>query len=85
MARNVVGICSTATPRRYVAAAKPAMSPVTPPPSATTASVRVRRLSLRKRSICPYVSSVFDPSPGGKAMRATAKPASVCDFSTVSP
>lgn len=32
------------------AAAKPAMSPVTPPPSATTVSLRVKRFSARKSS-----------------------------------
>ena len=34
-ASSVVGTCTNGTPRRYVAATKPARSPTTPPPSAT--------------------------------------------------
>src|SRR5436305_1243423 len=35
-ARSVVGTCTSGRPRSSVAAAKPARSPTTPPPSATT-------------------------------------------------
>ena len=35
-ANNVVGICTKSIPRNNVAAAKPVMSPTTPPPSATS-------------------------------------------------
>ena len=45
-ASRVVGIWMKSTPRRMVAAAKPARSPTTPPPRATTASVRVRPKSI---------------------------------------
>ena len=34
MASNVVGIWTTLIPRNHVAAAKPVMSPITPPPRA---------------------------------------------------
>ena len=39
-ASSVVGICTKPTPRRRIAAAKPARSPITPPPKATTRSSR---------------------------------------------
>lgn len=41
MAKSVVGTWRYGTPRRYVAAAKPVRSPVTPPPKATSRSSRV--------------------------------------------
>ena len=47
-ASRVVGTCTKSTPRRMVAAAKPARSPTTPPPRATTASVRVRPISIKE-------------------------------------
>ena len=34
IAKSVVGICTNATPRKNVAATKPATSPITPPPIA---------------------------------------------------
>ena len=37
---SVVGTCASAMPRRKVAAAKPAVSPITPPPTATIALPR---------------------------------------------
>src|ERR687889_818667 len=39
-ASSVVGTCTKSSPRRVDAAAKPARSPITPPPSATTMSLR---------------------------------------------
>jgi len=45
MARSVVGRWITGTPRMYSAATKPAKSPVTPPPTATTADLRDRPFS----------------------------------------
>jgi hypothetical protein len=41
IASNVVGICTQSMPRIQQAAAKPARSPTTPPPSATTDASRV--------------------------------------------
>ena len=40
---NVVGTCTTGTPRNQVAATKPTMSDVTPPPMATRVSMRSAR------------------------------------------
>ena len=48
-ASSVVGTCTRRTPRWKVAAAKPARSPTTPPPSATTRSVR-RQAARRTRT-----------------------------------
>ena len=42
MPRSVVGTCTTGTPRWYAAAANPATSVTSPPPTATTTSARVR-------------------------------------------
>ena len=42
-ASRVVGTCTKSTPRRTQAAAKPARSPITPPPSARTRSPRSMR------------------------------------------
>ena len=39
-AKSEVGTCTKSTPRRRIAAAKPARSPTTPPPSAITRSLR---------------------------------------------
>jgi hypothetical protein len=51
---KAVGICTKRTPRRRIAAAKPARSPMTPPPSAMTRSPRssfsASRPSLRRPS-----------------------------------
>ena len=44
IASSVVGTFTRRTPRSHVAAAKPAMSVVAPPPMATTASLRPRRI-----------------------------------------
>jgi hypothetical protein len=43
MARRVVGTPTQSTPLMYVAAAKPPMSPITPPPTATTSESLPRR------------------------------------------
>ncbi|CPU66972.1 Uncharacterised protein [Mycobacteroides abscessus] len=42
IARSVVGTCTTRMPRSQVAATKPPRSVVAPPPTVTTASVRVK-------------------------------------------
>ncbi len=41
IASSVVGRCTTLTPRSHVAATNPPMSVVDPPPTVTTASLRV--------------------------------------------
>ena len=45
-ASSVVGTCTKATPRWKVAAAKPARSPMTPPPSAIRVVVRLCRPAM---------------------------------------
>ena len=45
-ASSVVGTCTKSRPRRTIAAAKPARSPITPPPSATTRSPRSMRAAI---------------------------------------
>ena len=52
-------------PRRYEAAAKPAMSPVTPPPSAATQSVRVSWDSARNSRMAESVVKFLCASPAG--------------------
>ena len=47
MESSVVGMPTQSTPRIQVAAAKPARSPTTPPPRATTRPSRPRRASSR--------------------------------------
>ena len=47
-ASSVVGICTKRMPRRTMLAAKPARSPITPPPSAITRSPRSRPISSRR-------------------------------------
>ena len=47
MASRVVGTCTTAIPLSQVAAAKPVMSPTTPPPRATS---KERRSNLRSKA-----------------------------------
>ena len=51
-ASSVVGHCTNGTPRLKVAAAKPARSPTTPPPSATTGESRSRRSSTKRSQRC---------------------------------
>ena len=47
-ASSVVGICTKRMPRRTMLAAKPARSPITPPPSAITQSPRSSPISSRR-------------------------------------
>lgn len=47
-AKSVVGICIYSSPLKNVAAAKPVISPTTPPPRAITQSVRVMLFSQKK-------------------------------------
>ena len=83
-ARSVVGICTKSTPLRYVAAAKPAISPVTPPPKAMIISFLVISFCERKSYILFKVSEFFEVSPFGNTKRLNEKPFSASDFSTAS-
>ena len=79
---SVVGTWTTAIPRSQVAATKPARSVVAPPPTATTASLRVkpRRPSRDHRSAA--TSAVLAASPSGTGARTTSKPAASRSCST---
>ncbi len=79
---RLVGIWTKSIPRRNVAAAKPPMSPVTPPPRVTTISVRVKPFSARARYISIMVDSCLFSSPAGKVNRNTGKPAAFRESST---
>ena len=71
---SVVGICTSGTPRWYVAAAKPAASPTTPPPSAATTSVRCIPTAASQRHIDSSVTVLFDDSPGSSVNCSTRRP-----------
>ena len=74
---SVVGTCTNGRPRSVVAAAKPARSPTTPPPSAITA---VRRSIPRVEQLIHHLAvtwiRVFDVSPGGTVMLRVSIPVS---------
>ena len=74
-ARRVVGSWTRSTPRRKVAAAKPARSPTTPPPRAATASVRVRRAAAMSSQRRKSSSGRLALSPAGTTRQAVRKPA----------
>ena len=85
MARSVVGIWIKPSPRRYVDAAKPVRSPTTPPPSATSASVRVSCCVASASRSRRYVAALLELSPCGKTNEQTRKPAASRLRCTVSP
>ena len=72
MARSEVGTWTTLMPRRYMAAERPAMSPVTPPPSATTQSSRVRPRSARPSRSHERVRMFLLFSPASKTRLETS-------------
>ena len=67
---SVVGTADHATPRMYVAAAKPATSVVEPPPSATTLPSRPIANRPQRRS---STAGVLAGSPAGTSWRATSR------------
>ena len=71
IASRVVGNCTMSTPRIQHAAAKPARSPTTPPPSASTVASRVAPSPASASITSPNRDSVFSCSPGGSTKRAT--------------
>ena len=74
-ASRVVGICTKSTPRRMVAAAKPARSPTTPPPRATIPSVRVRPKSIIRSHRAESWAAHLVSSPAGRTAAAVSNPA----------
>ena len=73
------------TPRRMEAAAKPARSPTTPPPRATTASVRVRPKAIMSSHSSMSCPAFLEASPAGTAFTFTWNPAPVRLSATRSP
>ena len=82
---SVVGTWRKGMPRRKVAAAKPPMSPVTPPPRVTMKSVRVKPCRARALYISSTVDSCLEASPAGNTKVETAKPAFSKEAFTRSP
>ena len=74
MPSSVVGTCTTRTPRSQVAATKPARSVVAPPPSPTTASVRVKPAAPSASQQSPATASVLAASPSGTSQRQHGQP-----------
>ena len=78
-ASSVVGTCTKGRPRSAVAAANPARSPTTPPPSATTAVRRSAPVSSRRvHQVRPKPASDLDASPGGTTMLSVRASKPVC-------
>ena len=71
MDSNVVGTCTTCTPRMYVAAAKPARSPTQPPPSATTTQSRSSANAAMASHTSPITAMDFASSPAGTQISDT--------------
>ena len=76
---NVVGACTSVTPRMYVEATNPARSPTTPPPKATTAQSRPSASCAMASHISLATSTDFVSSPAGTTMSDTRKPADASD------
>ncbi len=88
-ASSVVGTWTTGMPRRNVAATKPAMSPITPPPTATTKSPRSVPTSISQsyiastprrvlRSSPPSVGKHLDVAPERRAATPRSAPPNRC-------
>jgi hypothetical protein len=65
IANSEVGTCTTGTPRMKVAATKPARSPTTPPPNATTVVSRPKPWASISSVSFSQLSRVFHSSPAG--------------------
>ena len=64
----MVGTCTKGTPRNATAAAKPARSPTTPPPSAITAARRSMPAASMRSSTSRSTAKSLDASPEGTAI-----------------
>ncbi|MNK79422.1 hypothetical protein D3C87_990890 [compost metagenome] len=65
IASSEVGSCTQSTPRIQQAAANPARSPATPPPSAITQASRVAPSAASALIAAPKLASVLEASPAG--------------------
>ncbi len=72
-ASSVVGTCTKGTPRMYRAAAKPVMSPTTPPPSANSTVCRSQPSPSRRSKIRFSVGQSLNCSPSGNSSTDTAR------------
>src|SRR5215216_2088930 len=72
---NVVGTATQLMPRIYVEAAKPAMSPITPPPRAMTVLLRSSPFCRKDVHNKETVSRFLYPSPAGMTMDFGSHPA----------
>ena len=77
MPRSVVGTCTTGTPRWYAAAANPATSVTSPPPTATTTSARVSPQDAHARHSASTAASVLFASPSAISKRRCSRPGSI--------
>ena len=75
IASRVVGTCTTAMPRSQLAAAKPAMSPTTPPPRATISEPRSSFWAKAASWISATVAGVFWSSPASISSSWASMPA----------
>jgi hypothetical protein len=77
MPSRLVGTCTTRTPRSQDAATQPARSVTAPPPTPTTASVRVKPASPSAAQQLAATSTVLPASASGTSIGSTPMPASV--------
>ena len=85
IASKDVGTPTQGMPRMNADAAKPARSPVTPPPRATTILLRSKPAPRKPRHRNDIVSRVLYCSPGGMITGCTVNPAPRSDSITRSP
>ena len=84
-ATSVVGTWIQGTPRRYVAARKPAGSPSAPPPIATSGSRRSTRSRASSRAASPITASSLAASPAGSMTCSTGQPSARSPSATPAP
>ncbi len=75
MPASVVGTCTIRTPRSQLAATQPARSVVAPPPSPTSASLRVKPTWPSTPKQNPATASVLASSASGTSMACASNPA----------
>lgn len=85
MASSVVGTCRKRTPRRYVAATKPARSPTTPPPKATMQQSRPAPRAHSQSSTCALAWRDLGVPAGSASTGGTRAPAAWNAASSRSP
>ena len=84
-ASSVVGTWMKSTPRSSTAAAKPARSPTTPPPSATSVVLRSGRRSSNSFISRPKAPNSLLLSPAGRVMEVVRTPALSNEAASLAP